>query len=222
MLRLAGRSTSINVRKVIWTLGELGEPFELYDPSLDARGARELMSLNPIALGPVLLDGDRSLWESNTICRYLAGKFERKDLLAEDPADRSEVEKWMDWQATNLNSAWVPCFMARVRRDPTFVANPGVVQDSMKRWNALSLVLDARLAQADIWLWTVSPSLTSSSDYPFIGGVKHPCRDPGLPTLIAISLGSESDPRCSPHWGAANRSEGARVLGAVRRGPTRS
>ncbi len=149
MLRLAGRSTSINVRKVIWTLGELGEPFELYDPSLDPRGARELMSLNPIALGPVLLDGDRSLWESNTICRYLAGKFERKDLLPEDPADRSEVEKWMDWQATNLNSAWVPCFMARVRRDPTFVANPGVVQDSMKRWNALSLVLDARLAQAE-------------------------------------------------------------------------
>lgn len=149
MLRLAGRSTSINVRKVIWTLGELGEPFELFDPSLDPKGARALMSLNPIRLSPVLQDGERLLWESNSICRYLVGKFDRKDLLPEDPGDRFEVEKWMDWQATNLNSAWVPCFMALVRRDPTFVANPGEVQVSLKRWNALNLVLNAHLAQAE-------------------------------------------------------------------------
>ncbi|WP_332653972.1 glutathione S-transferase family protein [Brevundimonas sp.] len=146
MLRLAGRPTSINVRKVVWTLGELGEPFELFDPSLDPNGAQDLMSLNPIGLSPVLQDGERLLWESNTICRYLAGKFDRTDLLPANPGDRSEVEKWMDWQATNLNSAWVACFMALVRRDPAFVADPGAVQHSQKRWNALNLVLDAHLA----------------------------------------------------------------------------
>jgi len=107
------------------------------------------MSLNPIGLSPVMQDGDRVLWESNTICRYVVGKSDRQDLLPTGPGERSEVEKWMDWQATNLNSAWVACFMALVRGDPAFVANPGAVQDSMRRWNALSLVLDAHLAGSD-------------------------------------------------------------------------
>ncbi len=149
MLRLAGRPTSINVRKVVWTLGELAEPFELIDPSEDPRAARSLLSLNPIALSPVLQDSDRVLWESNTICRYLVGKFGRRDLLPEDPEERSEVEKWMDWQATNLNSAWVNCFMALVRRKPAFARNADAVQESAKRWNALNLILDAHLADAD-------------------------------------------------------------------------
>lgn len=148
MLRLAGRSTSINVRKVVWTLGELAEPFDLIDPSVDPQAARSLMALNPIALSPVLQDGDRLLWESNTICRYLVGKFDRRDLLPEDPHERSEVEKWMDWQATNLNSAWVNCFMALVRCDPAYAGNADAVQESTKRWNALSLTLDTHLANA--------------------------------------------------------------------------
>ena len=149
MLRLAGRSTSINVRKVIWTLTELGEPFELIDPTVDPQAARSMVALNPIALTPVLHDGDRVLWESNTICRYLAGKFGRTDLLPADPVERSEVEKWMDWQATNLNSAWVPCFMALVRRDPLFDPDSNAVQESANRWNALALILDTHLADVD-------------------------------------------------------------------------
>lgn len=149
MLKLAGRITSINVRKVVWTLCELAEPFELFDPSEDPQAVRSLVSSNPIALTPVLQDGDRVLWESNTICRYLAGKFGRADLLPQDPEERSEVEKWMDWQATNLNSAWVSCFMALVRGDPTFVRNAEAVETSEKRWNALNLILDAHLANAE-------------------------------------------------------------------------
>ncbi len=149
MLRLAGRLTSINVRKVVWTLRELGEPFKLVDPSLDPLAAHSLVSLNPIALTPVLQDGDRVLWESNTICRYLAAKFDRKDLLPDDPADRSEVEKWMDWQATNLNSAWVASFMALVRGDPAFAGDVAAIEQSAERWNALNLLLEAHLAKVE-------------------------------------------------------------------------
>lgn len=149
MLRVAGRSTSINVRKVVWTLRELGEPFELVDPSVDPLAAHSLVSLNPLALAPVLQDGDRVLWESNTICRYLTARSDRKDLLPDHPADRSEVEKWMDWQATNLNSAWVASFMALVRGDPAFAGNADAIARSAERWNALSLVLEAHLANAE-------------------------------------------------------------------------
>ncbi|WP_369012264.1 glutathione S-transferase N-terminal domain-containing protein, partial [Klebsiella pneumoniae] len=41
----------------------------------------EFQRLNPNSLVPVLLDDDFVLWESNSICRYLARKAERWDLL---------------------------------------------------------------------------------------------------------------------------------------------
>ena len=63
----------------------------------------EFLALNPNAMVPVLVDGDQVLWESNTICRYLAGPLRRRGaLLPADPAARARVEQWMDWQATEL------------------------------------------------------------------------------------------------------------------------
>jgi glutathione S-transferase len=37
--------------------------------------------MNPNAMVPVLINGDFVLWESNSICRYLARKVGRDDLL---------------------------------------------------------------------------------------------------------------------------------------------
>lgn len=69
---------------------------------------------------PVLLDDDFVLWESNSICRYLARKAERWDLLPAEPQPAAEVEHWMDWQATEFNTAWRHAFMGLVRKDPRF------------------------------------------------------------------------------------------------------
>ncbi len=66
----------------------------------------EFLQLNPNAQVPVLIDEAGVLWESNTICRYLAGKHQNTDLLPTEPAARARVEQWMDWQATELNPSW--------------------------------------------------------------------------------------------------------------------
>ena len=58
--------------------------------------------------------------ESNTICRYLANRFQAHQLLPTDAMARAQVEKWMDWQATELNTAWRYVFMALVRQHPHF------------------------------------------------------------------------------------------------------
>jgi glutathione S-transferase len=74
MLRLWGRTSSINVRKVLWTLQELGLPFERIDAGL-AYGHNHTpayLAKNPNALVPLLEEGDFTLWESNAIVRYLA------------------------------------------------------------------------------------------------------------------------------------------------------
>ena len=67
---------------------------------------------------PVIQDGEFVLWESNAICRYLAGKQPRATLLPDDPQARALVEQWMDWQATELNTAWRYSFLALARKSP--------------------------------------------------------------------------------------------------------
>jgi glutathione S-transferase len=69
---------------------------------------------------PVLIDGDFVLWESNSICRYLARKAGRHDLLPAEPQACANVERWMDWQATEFNNAWRYVFPALWRKNPDF------------------------------------------------------------------------------------------------------
>jgi glutathione S-transferase len=47
---------------------------------------------------PTIKDNDLILWESNTICRYLATTRHGERLYPSDPAARANVERWMDWQ----------------------------------------------------------------------------------------------------------------------------
>jgi glutathione S-transferase len=105
----------------------------------------EIRRKNPNGLVPVLEDGDAVLWESNAICRYLACKHQRRDLLPDDPLARARVETWMDWAATDLNTAWRYPFMCLVRKDPRF-PDAAAARDGGVRWNALMTILDAHLA----------------------------------------------------------------------------
>ncbi|WP_373401805.1 glutathione S-transferase N-terminal domain-containing protein, partial [Klebsiella pneumoniae] len=68
MLALYGKPTSINVRKVLWLCAGLDLPLQ-HEPEPPAD---LLATLNPNRQVPVLRDGDFVLWESNSICRYLA------------------------------------------------------------------------------------------------------------------------------------------------------
>jgi len=85
------------------------------------------------------------LWESNTICRYLAGKHHNTDLLPHEPAARARVEQWMDWQATELNPSWRYPFMALVRKDPEF-QDPHSLEVGIRGWNQKMAILEHQLA----------------------------------------------------------------------------
>lgn len=149
-VRLLGRTSSINVRKVLWTATEIGLQLDHDDrwatPECRA-DSPEFLALNPNGLVPVLIDGDMALWESNTICRYLAASCGRTDLLPAGPRERADVERWMDWSAGDLNRAWSYAFMALVRRDPDFAAG-AEIERSITAWNRLMTVLDRHLAGA--------------------------------------------------------------------------
>ncbi|MCW5659369.1 MAG: glutathione S-transferase [Burkholderiaceae bacterium] len=148
MLRILGRSNSINVRKVLWLCDELRLPYEqeLWGSGFKPTQTPEFLALNPNALVPVIQDGDVVLWESNTICRYLAGKHGRTDLLPLEPLARARVEQWMDWMATELNTAWRYAFLALVRKAPGY-SDRREIDSSIDAWNRHMATLDAHLQQ---------------------------------------------------------------------------
>lgn len=145
MLKILGKPSSINVRKVLWTCAELGLPYELeeWGDGLRSTAAPQFLALNPNAMVPVIVDDGLVLWESNTICRYLCAQYGAA-LLPAAPRQRALVEQWMDWQATELNNAWRYAFMALVRRSAAHT-DPLQVAASAAQWNRLLGILDARL-----------------------------------------------------------------------------
>jgi len=148
MLTILGKPASINVRKVLWTCAEIGLDYELQpwgEPNMPTN-APEFRRINPHGLVPVLQDDGETLVESNTICRYLAAKHGRHDLLPTKPLARAQVERWMDWQATELNNAWRYAFMAKVRNSPAHT-DPAAIEASVAGWNGMMALLEQRLRQ---------------------------------------------------------------------------
>jgi glutathione S-transferase len=139
---------------VLWTAAEIGLRFEHEDrwatPEAPTN-APEFLALNPNSLVPVWQDAAGSLWESNTICRYLAASHVREDLLPAAPFERALVERWMDWAAGDLNLAWRYSFMALVRRDPAYRSRPEI-ERSVAGLNRLMAVLDGQLAATGAWV----------------------------------------------------------------------
>jgi len=147
MLKVYGRANSINVRKVLWMLGELGLPYEREDWGRGFRPTADpvFRAINPVGVVPVIDDGDFRLRESNTIVRYLADKHGRVDLYPKEPKQRATVESWMDWASTEFAQGMRPVFHALVVKNPAFA---GMVEGAAKEWGAQMRVLDDHLAKS--------------------------------------------------------------------------
>jgi glutathione S-transferase len=117
MLRLLGRQTSGNVQKVIFALEEIGAPYvrEDYGRDFGNTTTEAYGKLNPTRKVPTLVDGAAVIWESNTILRYLAAAYAPL-LTGATAADRSEVERWMDWLLASVNAAFLAVFRETKRK----------------------------------------------------------------------------------------------------------
>jgi glutathione S-transferase len=111
MIRLLGRSTSGNVQKVIFLLEELGLKYirEDYGRQFNNTNTDAYRKMNPTMKVPTLVDGDTVTWESNTILRYLAA-LHGPQLTGATPAEKTQVERWMDWMLAALNAPYLAVF----------------------------------------------------------------------------------------------------------------
>ena len=158
-MKLLGRKTSGNVQKVMFLLEELKLPYERVDVGRQFNNTQtpEYLAKNPNAKVPTLEDGNLVIWESNTILRYLATKS-KSALYPTDPAKRTHVERWMDWQLSALNAPYLAMFKeAKLEADKRsadfgaqlkdFGAQLAVLDKSMK-----SFVAGDEFSLADICL----------------------------------------------------------------------
>ena len=152
MLKVLGRVTSINVRKVLWAADEMGLVYEREDWGKPVRDPNvpEFLALNPNGQVPVLIDGGFVLWDSNAICRHLAHQA-RSGLWPADVRERALVDQWMSWQAGDLNPSWAYIVPARLRNTPP---NPDPLRlaEAGRRWAAVMAVLEGYLAAGNDYL----------------------------------------------------------------------
>ncbi len=101
-MKLYGFPPSPNTRKVQAVAAHLGIPleFQLVDISKGQSRTPEFLAINPNGRTPVLRDGDFTLWESNAIMQYLAGK-KPNTLWPEGARVRADIARWQFWQVAH-------------------------------------------------------------------------------------------------------------------------
>ena len=150
MLKLWGRNNSVNVQKAIWCLEELKVPYERVDAGMQygVVNTPEFRKMNPNGLVPVIEDAGAVIWESNAVVRYLGAKYGKGTLWAEDPAERAQSDKWMDWCATVYWPPMREVFWGLVRTPPE-KRNLELIETSRKKAAEVLTILDAALAGRD-------------------------------------------------------------------------
>ena len=146
MLRILGRASSINVRKVLWLCGELDIEFEREDWGRGFRSTddAEFLAVNPVGLVPAVIDGAVVLRESNTIVRYLASKYGAEAIYPTDFGERAHVEQWMDWIAYETTISLRGAFLGGELNEAPW-NNPWFVEQGRKQITRESGQLEAHL-----------------------------------------------------------------------------
>ena len=200
MIRILGRSTSGNVQKVVFLLEELGIKYarEDYGRQFNNTNTDAYRKMNPNMKVPTLVDGDVVAWESNTILRYLAA-LHGPQLAGATPAEKTHVERWMDWMLASLNAPYLAVFKdakkTAAERGPDFAAQSAELVTLLKildghltgkNWVALD-----RLTLADIAL---APVVKRCLEFPI--------ERPEMPNLLRWMTSVEARPAFAVATGA--------------------
>lgn len=134
MLKIWGRTNSINVQKVLWSCAEMNVPYERIDAGMQfgVNNTPEFKALNPNGLVPLIDDDGLVLWESHAIVRYLARKHGLGTLCPSDPRAAADADRWMEWYSTSLWNHMRPIFWNLVRTPPE-KRNMAEVEDNRKK-----------------------------------------------------------------------------------------
>lgn len=120
MLKIWGRTNSINVQKVLWCCAELGLKYDRIDAGgkFGVNNTPEYLALNPNGLVPTIDDDGFVLWESHAIVRYLSHRHGKGSLWPTDEKACADADRWMEWYSTTLWGNLRNIFWNLVRVEP--------------------------------------------------------------------------------------------------------
>jgi glutathione S-transferase len=148
MIEVWGRRSSINVQKVMWTIGELGLKFDRHTVGGSFAGNREkaFLAMNPNGLVPVIRDGDTVMFESNAIVRFLSSRYGEGSLRPTSPKALAAAEQWMEWQQTTVAPLVGTIFMNKVRK-PAAECDHHAVETAVARLHDVLPIADKVLGE---------------------------------------------------------------------------
>jgi len=148
MLKMWGRNTSSNVQKAMWAVGELKLPCERIDVGGAFGRTKEpfYLAMNPNSLVPTLEEEDGfTMWESNSIVRYLAGQH-GGTLEPKEAKVRARAHQWMDWQLSVIGPAITPVFWGLIRT-PADKRYHAAIDAGKTKTTAAAQIMDAQLGK---------------------------------------------------------------------------
>lgn len=102
--------------------------------------------MNPNGTIPTLQDDDFTLWESNTILRYLTEKFDHSHLLvSQNLQEKAAADKWLDWGCGTLFDS-IKQMMNKIVRVPVAERDPEVARAIYHHLEKLFKIADEALA----------------------------------------------------------------------------
>lgn len=153
-LKVLGRADSSNVQAVMWGAAELGVSPERadYGHRFGGLDTPEFRAMNPHGVVPVLVDGDRVVWESAAILRYLAARYgDGGAFWPGEPGPRAGVDMWAEWAKGTVQRDFArPVFWARVRTSAAD-RNPDAFAAALARFEGHLKLVESELAGRD-WL----------------------------------------------------------------------
>jgi glutathione S-transferase len=147
MLKIWGRVNSVNVKKAMWCVAELGLPHERIDAGMQygVVNTPEYRKMNPTGLVPTIDDDGYTLWESHSIVRYLCAKHSAGKLWPTEPRARADADRWMDW-AFAFQGAMRNVFWGLIRTPPE-KRDAKAIEEGRDKTIALLPILEKTLAE---------------------------------------------------------------------------
>ena len=144
MLKIWGRTNSINVQKVMWAVAELGIPHQRIDAGMQfgVVNTPEYRAMNPNGRVPTIDYDGFVLWESNVIVRYLYAKHGPVRTLEQGYAS----EKWMDWCTSTAAAPLTTLFWGWIRTPPE-KRDHAALDAALKQAADVFAIADAALAK---------------------------------------------------------------------------
>jgi len=144
---------TMNPRKACATAKHLGVPLEYVhlQPGPGGTRSKDFAAINPNGTAPVLVEGDRTLWESAAIAMHLATKAGSDMWPTRDLDAQMEVLRWISWDAFHWSRTIGPFYFEHYVKPRLGLGEPDrtVRERQTAAVERYAKILDAHLAGRD-------------------------------------------------------------------------